>query len=297
MWASPTGKEEHEARLEQVGESLGDDRRVGDGNRFGPERFPNREELEAAGVDPDVYAAHQLDWYDGSIRGMDAEIARLMEGLEQRGVAGDTLLAFVSDHGEEFLDHGWGWHGNTVYGEAINVPLMLRWPGVLPAGVVVDATVESLSLMTTLLELSGIPVPETAQGQSLLPMVVSPNDPTAFGWVERPAFSERKRIASRRERADYDVDQYSVVLDGWKLVRNVDPPEGMPEFELYDHADDPLDHNDVTADHPDVVERLTAELVGRLRYVEARKLPTDEDVSEGLSPAELRRLRSLGYIR
>ena len=297
MWASPTGKEEHEARLEQVGESLGDDRRVGDGNRFGPERFPNREELEAAGVDPDVYAAHQLDWYDGSIRGMDAEIARLMEGLEQRGVAGDTLLAFVSDHGEEFLDHGWGWHGNTVYGEAINVPLMLRWPGVLPAGMVVDATVESLSLMTTLLELSGIPVPETAQGQSLLPMVVSPNDPTALGWVERPAFSERKRIASRRERADYDVDQYSVVLDGWKLVRNVDPPEGMPEFELYDHADDPLDHNDVTADHPDVVERLTAELVGRLRYVEARKLPTDEDVSEGLSPAELRRLRSLGYIR
>ena len=297
MWASPTGKEEHEARLEQVGESLGDDRRVGDGNRFGPERFPNREELEAAGVDPDVYAAHQLDWYDGSIRGMDAEIARLMEGLEQRGVAGDTLLAFVSDHGEEFLDHGWGWHGNTVYGEAINVPLMLHWPGVLPAGMVVDATVESLSLMTTLLELSGIPVPETAQGQSLLPMVVSPNAPTALGWVERPAFSERKRIASRRERADYDVDQYSVVLDGWKLVRNVDPPEGMPEFELYDHADDPLDHNDVTADHPDVVERLTAELVGRLRYVEARKLPTDEDVSEGLSPAELRRLRSLGYIR
>ena len=297
MWASPTGKEEHEARLEQVGESLGDDRRVGDGNRFGPERFPNREELEAAGVDPDVYAAHQLDWYDGSIRGMDAEIARLMEGLEQRGVAGDTLLAFVSDHGEEFLDHGWGWHGNTVYGEAINVPLMLHWPGVLPAGMVVDATVESLSLMTTLLELSGIPVPETAQGQSLLPMVVSPNDPTALGWVERPAFSERKRIASRRERADYDVDQYSVVLDGWKLVRNVDPPEGMPEFELYDHADDPLDHNDVTAHHPDVVERLTAELVGRLRYVEARKLPTDENVSEGLSPAELRRLRSLGYIR
>ena len=297
MWASPTGKEEHEARLEQVGEALGDDRRVGDGNRFGPERFPNREELEAAGVDPDVYAAHQLDWYDGSIRGMDAEIARLMEGLEQRGVAGDTLLAFVSDHGEEFLDHGWGWHGNTVYGEAINVPLMLRWPGVLPAGVVVDATVESLSLMTTLLELSGIPVPETAQGQSLLPMVASPNDPTALGWVERPAFSERKRIASRRERADYDVDQYSVVLDGWKLVRNVDPPEGMPEFELYNHADDPLDHNDVTADHPDVVERLTAELADRLRYAEARKLPTDEDVSEGLSPAELRRLRSLGYIR
>ncbi len=297
LWASPTGKEEHEARLEQVGESLGDDRRVGDGNRFGPERFPNREELEAAGVDPDVYAKHQLDWYDGSIRGMDAEIARLMEGLEQRGVADDTLLAFVSDHGEEFLDHGWGWHGNTVYGEAINVPLMLHWPGVLPAGMVVDGTVESLSLMPTLLELSGIPVPETSQGQSLLPLVARPSDPTALGWVERPAFSERKRIASKRERADYDVDQYSVVSDGWKLVQNVDPPEGMPEFELYHHADDPLNHEEVAADHPDIVQRLTEALAGRLRYAEARKLPTDEDAAEGLSPEELRRLRSLGYIR
>ena len=297
LWASPTGKEEHEARLEQVGESLGDDRRVADGNRFGPERFPNREELEAAGVDPDVYNAHQLDWYDGSIRGLDAEIARLMEGLEQRGVAGDTLLGFVSDHGEEFMDHGWGWHGNTVYGESVNVPLLLRWPGVLPAGMVVDPTVESLSLMPTLLELAGIPVPETAQGQSLLPLVVSPADPTSLGWIDRPAFSERKRIPSNRERADYDVDQYSVVSDGWKLVRNVDPPDGMPELELYNHADDPLDHNDVMADHPDIVERLTAELAGRLRYAEARKLPTDEDASEGLSPAELRRLRSLGYIR
>ena len=296
-WASPTGKEEHEASLEQVEESLGDDRRVADGNRFGPERFPNRQELVAAGVDPDVYAAHQLDWYDGSIRGMDAEIARLMEGLEQRGVARDTLLAFVSDHGEEFLDHGWGWHGNTVYGEAINVPLLMHWPGVLPAGMVVDHTVESLSLMPTLLELSGIPVPQTAQGQSLLPLVVSPDDPASLGWVERAAFSERKRIASRRERADYDVDQYSVVLDGWKLVRNVDPPEGMPELELYHHAEDPLNHTEVAAGHPDIVERLTAELAGRLRYAEARRLPTDEDTADGLSPAELQRLRSLGYIR
>ena len=228
---------------------------------------------------------------------MDAEIARLMEGLEQRGVAGETLLAFVSDHGEEFLDHGWGWHGNTVYGKAINVPLVLHWPGVLPSGMVVDATVESLSLMPTLLELSGIPIPETVQGQSLLPVVVSPDHPTALGWVERPAFSERKRIASRRERVDYDVDQYSVVSNGWKLVRNVDPPEWMPEFELYHHADDPLNHDEVAADHPDIVERLAAELADRLRYAEARKLPTDEDVSEGLSPAELRRLRSLGYIR
>ena len=184
-----------------------------------------------------------------------------------------------------------------MYGEAINVPLMLHWPGVLPAGLVVDGTVESLSLMPTVLDLAGIEVPETAQGQSLLPLVASPDDPASLGWVERAVLSERKRIPSRRERADYDVDQYSVISDGWKLVQNVDPPEGMPEFELYNHVEDPLNHNELAAEHPDIVDRLKTDLAGRLRYAEARTLPSDADAAEGLSPEELQRLRSLGYIR
>ena len=297
-WASPTGKEEHEARIEQVAEAFGDDIRIGDGNRVGPERFPNREDLDVAGIDPDVHVAHELDWYDGSIRGMDAEIARLMEGLEERGVAGDTLLAFISDHGEEFLEHGWHWHGNTVYGEILNVPLMLRWEGVLPGGVVVDETVESIDLMPTLLELSGIAAPEEVQGRSLLPLVVSGDDPEALGWVRRPAFSERKRMPSRDERSNpEDVDQYSVVWEGWKLVRNVEPPEGRNEYELYSHETDPLNRNDVAADNPDVVERLREQLTARLRYAEARKLASDEDAADALSPEELQRLRRLGYIR
>ena len=297
-WASPTGKEEHEARIEQVAEAFGDDIRIGDGNRVGPERFPNREDLEGAGIDPDVHVAHELDWYDGSIRGMDAEIARLMEGLDERRVAGDTLLAFISDHGEEFLEHGWHWHGNTVYGEILNVPLMLRWEGVLPGGVVVDETVESIDLMPTLLELSGIAAPEEAQGRSLLPLVVSRDDPEALGWVRRPAFSERKRMPSREERSNpEDVDQYSVVWDGWKLVRNVDPPEGRGEYELYSHDADPINLHDVSADHPEIVEQLKEQLAARLRYAEARKLASDEDAADDLSPQELQRLRRLGYIR
>ena len=297
VWASPAGKDEHDARIEQVREHFGDDLRAGDGNRFGAQNFPTAAELEEAGVDADAYNTHLLDWYDGSIRGMDAELSRLVEGLRERGVAADTLLAFVSDHGEEFFGHGWGWHGNTVYGEAVNVPLMLWWPGVVPSGMIVDETVESISLMPTLLELSGVSVPEEAQGQSLLPLLAGSDDPTSLGWERRPAYSERKRMESTTERAAYDVDQYSIVLDGWKLVRNIDPPEGQAEYELYNHAEDPINHQDVAGDHPEIVERLTAQLAERVRYLEARKLPTDEEGTEGLSPEELQRLRSLGYLR
>ena len=296
-WASPTGQEEHEARLEQVSETFGDDLRAGDGNRRGAQTFPTASELEEAGVDPDLYSSHLLDWYDGSIRGMDAEVARLFEGLRERGVADDTLFAFVSDHGEEFWDHGWGWHGNTVYGETLNVPLMLWWPGVVPEGLVVDEMVESINMMPTLLELSGVPVPDEAQGQSLLPLLAGTDDPIALGWDRRPAFSERKRIPSRDERAPDDVDQYSVIFDGWKLVRNVDPPEGTAEFELYNHAEDPINLDDLATDHPERVEQLKQQLTDRLRYLEARALPSDEDAVEGMSPEELQRLRSLGYLR
>ena len=297
IWASPTGKEDHEARIAQVAETFGDDIRIGDGNRRGPELFPNRSELEASGVDPDLHVAHQLDWYDGSIRGMDAEVSRLIEGLQERGIGDDTVFAFISDHGEEFLEHGWHWHGNTVYGEMLNVPLMLWWPNVIPSGIVIDETVESIDLMPTLLDLSGLPVPEEAQGRSLLPLMANPEDPASLGWIQRPAISERKRMPSRAERMPDDVDQYSIVWDGWKLVRNVDPPEGRPEFELFDHRTDPLNLDNVAADHPEIVQRLGEQLSERLRFAEARRIVSDDDLAEALSPEEVQRLRRLGYIR
>ena len=87
------------------------------------------------------------------------------------------------------------------------------------------------------------------------------------------------------------------MVDGWKLIQNLNPPDGFPEYELYDHEQDPINHENVAADHPEIVERLAALITERQRWAEARQLPTDEDAMESLSPEELSRLRSLGYIR
>ena len=62
--------------------------------------MPTREEMEQAGVDIEPYLAYEYDWYDGSIRGMDTEIGRVMEKLGQLGLVDKTLVAFISDHGE-----------------------------------------------------------------------------------------------------------------------------------------------------------------------------------------------------
>src|SRR5204863_139894 len=114
------------------------------------------------------YAAFDRNWYDGSIREMDTEIGRLVEGLGTLGLRGKVVVAFTGDHGEEFLEHGRMFHGQTVYGEMNNVPLVLWRPGALPAGRVIDQTVQIVDVMPTLLEMSGLRVPEAAQGTSLV---------------------------------------------------------------------------------------------------------------------------------
>ena len=103
--------------------------------------MPTREELRKAKVDPEAYVAHDRDWYDGSIRGLDAEIGRLLERLRGLGLAARTLVVFTADHGEEFLDHGRTFHGQSVYGELNNMPLILWRPVAIAAGGVVDRTV------------------------------------------------------------------------------------------------------------------------------------------------------------
>src|SRR4029453_2261175 len=123
------------------------------------------------GYDPDAYVGFDRDWYDGSIRAMDAEIGRLLEKIRSSDLSGRTLVVFTGDHGEEFLEHGRTFHGQSVYGELANVPLVFWAPGLLPEGKDAGATVERGDVMPTLLDLCGLPVPKEAQGRSLRPLL------------------------------------------------------------------------------------------------------------------------------
>ena len=280
LWADPAKKADFEKDLERVREFI-------ETPTLRDRGMPSRAELLNAGVVPEQFIGQYHDWYDGSIRGMDAEIGRLLEGLRAFGLAESTLIAFIGDHGEEFLDHGRTWHGHTLYGELVNVPLLLWWPGGVPAGMTVDETVRSIDLMPTLLALSGLSAPEEIQGQSLLPLMDATD--VAEEWFVRPAGSERDLGDGR---------SVSLISDGWKLVQNIDlPDEEHPEFELFDHREDPLDLVNLADEHPEIVERLTNEINRWQRQAESAQLQSDEELSSSLSADELTRLRSLGYVR
>ncbi len=296
LWADPSGEAEHERQSKEVRKVIADPLMRG----F---VMPTRSDLLKAGFDPKAYVDYERGWYDGSIRGMDVEIARLLEGLRNLRLDRRTLVVYTADHGEEFLEHGKMFHGQSTYGELSNVPLILWRPGTIPAGKVVEQTVQAIDLMPTLLEMSRLQVPATAQGHSLLPLLGSAprQSGTAQAATARTAWPAVIEKAATREGGGpppRDAESYAIIVDPWKLIHNSKQrPPGRPEYELYDHRQDPLDKTDVAAGHPEIVERLAAELRAWKRKAEAARLPPDSKSREGLGKEELERLRSLGYIQ
>ena len=290
MWADPTHKDEHQRQLQEVRKVIQEPLL----RLFG---MPSRDDLKKAGFDPQAFVDHDKDWYDGSIRGMDVEIGRLMETLRRIGVDQRTLVVFLSDHGEEFHEHGQMFHGHSVYGELTQVPFIARWPAGLAAGRVVDDVVQSIDVMPTLLELSGIQPPSGVQGQSFVPLLLA--DAAGRNWMKRPAISEKALTDAQGGAAPppHDTESYAIVDGGWKLVHHTARPRGGPEFELYDFAADPLNLKDVASANPEIVARLAKALAGWKEMAAAARLKPDTEAVKTLSPEQLQRLRSLGYIR
>ena len=290
LWADPAHKAEHEEQLDALREHIENPVL----RQFG---MPDRRAFEAAEVDAEAFVGYDQDWYDGSIRGMDVELGRLVERLRTLGLDDDTLVVFMSDHGEEFLEHDRMFHGQTVYNELTQVPLVMRWPGAIPSGVVVDENVQLIDIMPTLLDLSGLPHPDGLQGRSLLPFVAPADATTVASWVTRPAFSEKAPTTGSAAPPPNDTESYAVIDEDWLLIHNRARADGTPEFELYDMTTDPLNSTNVADGQTDVVERLGRELDRWHRIAEQARLPDDAEATAGLSQEQLERLRSLGYIR
>jgi arylsulfatase A-like enzyme len=293
MWADPKGREEYLRQQEVLKKFIKDPFLAGRG-------MATREELVAAGLDPEAFIRYSKDWYDGSIRGMDAEIARLVERLESLGLRDRSVIAFYSDHGEEFHDHGRMWHGQGLYGEMIRVPLILWAPGRVPGGLTVEEPVQLIDVMPTLLEMSGLPVPGAAQGQSLRPLLASGGSRAGVsaaggGWKRRPVIAERQPIGRTGHPSASEL--YTIIEGNWKLIHNVVRPPEKPEFELYDFYKDEHDQKDLAAQNPEVVARLSKMLESWKRMATQARLKSDTEATKGLTAEQLERLRSLGYVK
>ncbi len=116
------------------------------------------------------FARKSRQGYYGSIRFIDDQIGRIIEILHQRGLYENTLIMFVSDHGDMLGDHH-HWRKCYAYEPSARIPMLIRWPdGVSSAkrGQVCDSVTELRDVMPTFLDAAGISIPDTVDGQSLL---------------------------------------------------------------------------------------------------------------------------------
>ncbi len=130
--------------------------------------------------------------HDGSISYHDHHFGVFLEKLKELGLDENTIIVVTSDHGEEFNDHGsWG-HGHSVYQELLAVPLIVRWPGVLDGGLRPSATVSTMDIGPTILEATGVGVPDEFEGRSLLGHLRG-NAPTG-PYVAFSNFQDNRRV-------------------------------------------------------------------------------------------------------
>lgn len=214
--------------------------------------------------------------YDGEIAYMDREIGRLVDDLRRRGLLDDTLLVVTADHGESLDEHGENTHGLFVYDATQRVPLMLRFPGRIPAGTRTDRLVSGIDLAPTILELMDLPPMEGVEGVSFEPAIRGETMP------EREAVYAEAKLPER----SYGWSPLLALSDRWQKFIEAPRPE------LYDLRADPDELENLADERPQEV----AEWRARLESLEKTWPAPDEAAERPISDAEREQLASLGYL-
>ena len=200
---------------------------------------------------PEDYDALQVKAnYYAMIEHLDAQIGRILQALQESGQAEDTIVLFHSDHGEMLGDHGLVLKGCRFFEGLVHVPMIWRWPGHAQAGLESDALVELVDIAPTLLEAAGIEIPWQMQGRSLLPILEGRADPHTH--KQRVVCEFKDSIGQGKDRS-----HGSMVFDG--RVKSV-VYHGHPIGEIFDHASDPGEFENLWHDTALRAERLQIHL-------------------------------------
>ena len=229
--------------------------------------------------------------YDACIRSADRVVWSFLKTLEDQGRLENTLVVITSDHGEEMYEHGSIEHTHSLYEECVRVPLIIVGPGV-PAQRVSEV-VGLVDLHPTMLRLAGLDPGLGLQGRDLFAERTSV---PVYGYVDTSLYPYR--LSSVR------TDRWKLVqwrLSGMKGVERDPGHRYAPRFkeraedwvELFDLNADPGETQDVSAEHPDIVERLLGLLEDQARAAREEGLGT---VEEGPADKQyLEDLEALGY--
>ncbi|MBI5432513.1 MAG: sulfatase [Planctomycetes bacterium] len=229
--------------------------------------------------------------YAGDVRHADDALKTMLDALARLGLEDDTIVIVLSDHGEEFLEHGHFEHPGDLYVEHVHVPLALRVPGKRAARVA--AQVGTQDLLPTVLELVGVPAPAVLQGRSLVELF-------SGGGADRPVISETVYAwappGPNGELEPVDV-LFTLRTDSWTYLWT---NRGAKEREeLFDRRADPRETRDLHAEpaHADVLAKLRDALARHREASRRISAAYNGPASVELDRATVDELRALGYVK
>lgn len=223
--------------------------------------------------------ARYVRLYEEAIAYTDAQIGRLMAFLEESGLAENTVVVLVSDHGEEFMERRhWGHVELNLYDEILKVPLIMRLPGV-PGNQVIGQQVSTMDIMPTLLELAGCRIPDEVLGTSLVPL-----------WTGRPEDYDVEVVIGERWRDTSHM--IAVRTETYKYIWDDAKPD---QPLLFDLRRDPGERHNIAAEHPDVVQQLHQHVTAQQERMH-RTAPAEKTQEPVLDEEIVARLRGLGYV-
>lgn len=272
---------------------------------FGPH------ELQDLRLSPEQQYKQIIGAYDGQVRETDRQLHRVLDALDRLGLTSNTLTILHADHGQSLGEHLYVGHGRNLYDPTLRIPLLVRLPGVVPQGVVVDALARNIDIFPTVLDLTGIRIAHPIDGETLRTLwepdeakSSAPRDlycetymPAMSAFAQRVSF-EGQQLRLPFRRRGLRTQQWKYVLnEPWQMLDVSNPPPIPDELarrerseELYDLRSNPLELARARiSDRPDLLDEFRArvEAQGRGQVAPSQRRELDEAAKE--------RLRSLGY--
>lgn len=200
------------------------------------------------------------------IASVDENIGRVLEYLDESGLAENTLVIYSSDQGFYLGDHGW-FDKRWMYEESLRMPLVARWPGKIKRGTVNRDLVQNLDFAETFLDVAGVSIPGDMQGESLKPIL---QGETPDDWRDAIYYHYHEFPAEHQVQRHYGIRTQRYKLIHYYLI---------DEWELFDLEKDPREMKSVYGkkDYKVIGDHLKKELYRlQQKYQDDTAAPRDE---------------------
>lgn len=229
---------------------------------------------------------HIIALYDGEIRQTDQLIRVMLDALNKLGLKENTLVILTADHGEElYQHHNYFYHHASVYDSCLQIPCIIRLPGIIKKNIKIDSQLESIDILPTILDILKAPNPANFQGESFYPHLLGKNmkkKKVTYSQIEDKIFS----IRNEKWKYIYNPTAYRILAITSPKKKFIQ----IEKEELYNIISDPQETTNLAYEKREITKQLKKQLLAWINEKDSKR------IEKQTVPKELlQKLRALGY--